>query len=40
MARVGLDPTLNAISALFIVSIAVMVGCTQYLRRLGGRHVA
>jgi len=35
MAKVGLDPRLNAISAIFIVSIAVMVGCAQYFRRLG-----
>jgi spermidine/putrescine transport system permease protein len=35
MAKVGLDPRLNAISAIFIVSIAVMVVCAQYFRRLG-----
>ena len=34
MARSGLNPTLNAISAIFIVSTAIFAVCAEYLRKL------
>ncbi len=33
MARVKLEPTLNAVSALFIVATALLMGISEYLRR-------
>jgi spermidine/putrescine transport system permease protein len=33
MARVGLKPTLNAVSAIFIVATAIVMGIGEYLRR-------
>jgi spermidine/putrescine transport system permease protein len=33
MAKVGLDPRLNAISTIFIVSTAVLVIAAEWLRR-------
>ncbi len=33
MARAGLKPTLNAVSAVFIVATAVVMGVSEYLRR-------
>jgi spermidine/putrescine transport system permease protein len=33
MARVGLNPMLNAVSAIFIVGTAIAMGVAEYLRR-------
>lgn len=40
MAKVGLNPMLNALSAVFIVTTMLLVVFSEYLRRLGARPAA